>query len=256
MIESNKQIATFIEPDPWQNLKQFSRARIALGRTGVSIPLKETLQLKLAHAHAKDAVYSVLNNADIEKQLTNFQIPILQVCSCAGNRNEYLQRPDLGRRINKESVSVLQNHSSKFDISIIISDGLSAIGVNQHVVPVLQILIPMLIELDYSITPITLVSQARVAIGDEIGHMLGAKLSLIFIGERPGLSVFDSLGVYLTYHPITGLTDDKRNCISNIHSEGLDYHAAVHKIIFLIKESLRLQLSGVSLKDSSNLLEI
>ena len=250
------QIATIIQPDPWQYLKQFTRARIALGRTGVSIPLKETLQLKLAHAHAKDAVYSVLNSTEIETSLAIFDIPVLHIKSKAINRNQYLQRPDLGRRINEYCLSVLQNHSSSFDIAIIIADGLSAIGVNQHAVPVLEKLIPLLKELNYTIAPVAVASQARVAIGDEISSRLGAKLSIVFIGERPGLSVYDSLGVYLTYHPLPGLTDDKRNCISNIHSEGMDYQAAVQKISYLIKESMRLQLSGVLLKESSDLLDL
>jgi ethanolamine ammonia-lyase small subunit len=197
-----------------------------------------------------------LNSTEIKKGLSDLQIPFLQVTSKANNRNQYLQRPDLGRKIEDISLAVLQNHCSGFDIALIIADGLSAVGVNNHVVGILKILIPLLKELKYSIAPVTIVSQARVAIGDEIGDLLGAKLSIVFIGERPGLSVSDSLGVYLTYHPLPGLTDDKRNCISNIHSEGMDYHSAVQKLIYLIKESFRLQLSGVLLKESSDLLEI
>lgn len=241
-----------VEPDPWQSLKNYTDARIALGHTGGAIPLKEVLQFKLAFAHAKDAVYSQLDWPKIEQKLVQMELPYLQLHSRAMSRSVYLQRPDWGRSLNEASVAQLQNLEKKErDIAIVLADGLSATAINQHALPLLQRLLPLLQKVNFQVAPISVVEQARVAIGDEIGHLLQAKLVIVLIGERPGLSSPYSMGAYLTYAPEPGLTDERRNCISNIRPEGLPYEMATQKLLYLIQESLRLQLSGVDLKDNT-----
>ncbi len=243
-----------IQPDAWHSLKAFTAARIALGKTGTAIPLKEILDFKLAFAHARDAVYSLLDTQQLSTELEIFNLPVYSLQSNADSRPIYLQRPDLGRQLNNESKNKLQDSSNEqFDIVIILADGLSAEAVNKNVFSILQLLMPALQQ--YAIAPIVMVQNARVAIGDEIGSILKAKLSLIFIGERPGLSSSDSLGAYLTFNPTIGLTDESRNCISNIRPEGLQYDLATEKILYLIQESMRLQLSGVRLKDNAGSIE-
>jgi ethanolamine ammonia-lyase small subunit len=237
-----------VEEDAWHSLKQFTAARIALGRTGHAIPLKELLKFKLAHAHARDAVYARLHAQELAQQLQQFNLPVYSLHSKAKDRNEYLLHPDLGRQLNDTSIQLLQNRSASFDIVVVLADGLSATAINHHAVQLLQLLIPLLQQSKFSIA-ITTAMQARVAIGDAIGSMMKAKLSLVLIGERPGLSAADSMGAYLTYNPAVGLTDESRNCISNIRPEGMDYAKAATKIHYLVAASFRLQYSGVSLKD-------
>ena len=243
-----------VQQDPWEHLKQFTRARIALGRTGISVPLKETLQFKLAHAYAKDAVFSALDIPLLQQQLAVYNKPVITVKSRNTSRQHYLQRPDLGKKLTDKDELKLQSHAKETDIAIVIADGLSATAINLHSEAILRLLIPLFHEKQYSLAPLVLAEQARVALGDEIAAFLKAKLVIVFIGERPGLSVSDSLGVYITYNPSSGLTDEKRNCISNIHGEGLSYEGAARKIDYLVSESLRLQLSGVQLKDNDLLL--
>ncbi|MEI9935123.1 MAG: ethanolamine ammonia-lyase subunit EutC [Ferruginibacter sp.] len=193
------------QADAWSSLRSFTAARIALGRTGVAIPLKESLQFTLAHAHARDAVYSLLNIETLINELQQFNIPILHLHSNAKDRYQYLQRPDYGRKLNAASLDYLKEFTNnQYDIAISLADGLSATAVNQHIIELLTELIPVLQRADFSIAPFCLTEQARVAISDEIASSLNAKLSLIFIGERPGLSSQDSLGAYLTYNPIIG----------------------------------------------------
>jgi ethanolamine ammonia-lyase small subunit len=242
-----------IKQDIWHPLKAFTNARIALGRTGTAIPLKEVLAFKLAFAYAKDAVYSVLNMEELIAQLNVFNLPIYTLQSRAISREMYLQRPDFGRLLNTKSIDLLKENKSaiKYDVAIIIADGLSATAINKHAFPVVELLINELNRLNYSIAPIAIVEQGRVAIGDETGYYLNAQMSVVLIGERPGLTSPDSMGAYLTYHPKQGLTDERRNCVSNIRPEGLMYELAAQKILYLIQESLRLKLSGVDLKDNS-----
>jgi ethanolamine ammonia-lyase small subunit len=252
MIEPfDNQHAAGVEADNWQALKALTTARIALGRTGRAIPLKEVLAFKLAHAHARDAVYSVLEEKELQAASAQFRLPVYRLRSKAGERNTYLQRPDLGRQLDAASKQLLQEAANApADVALILADGLSATAVNRHAVPVLQILIPLLRQSGFSLTPLSIVRGGRVAIGDETGALLNAKFSLVLIGERPGLSSPDSLGAYLTYQPAVGLTDESRNCVSNIRPEGLGYQNAAEKIFYLIGESFRLQYSGVALKDN------
>jgi ethanolamine ammonia-lyase small subunit len=241
--------------DGWQALKQITAARIALGRTGVSIPTNAHLQFKMAHAFARDAVYHLLDKQSIQTGMEALGLPYLFLQSCAIDKTQYLQRPDLGRKLHPQSKADIQKENTivPFDICINIADGLSAEAINKHALPLLTILIPALKANRLSIAPICIIEQGRVAISDETGNLLHAKLPIILIGERPGLSATDSLGVYFTYNPKVGNTDALRNCVSNIRPEGLSYEFAAKKILQLIHESIRLQLSGVELKDNQTI---
>jgi ethanolamine ammonia-lyase small subunit len=243
------------EIGPLKALQEFTSARIAIGRVGTSIPLKQSLEFKLAHAHARDAIYSELDLGKLTDALKHFDVPLLHVHSRVTDRRQYLQRPDLGRKLNEASLSELNGYSAENDVAIMIVDGLSATAVNENAVGLLDALIPLLVANGLKLAPISLVEQGRVAIGDDIGHGLNAKLSLILIGERPGLSSADSLGAYLTYNPKPGLTDESRNCVSNIRHKGLTYKKAAKKIFYLINEAFKRKLSGVELKDNAGLIE-
>jgi ethanolamine ammonia-lyase small subunit len=237
-------------PDPLQFLKQFTDARIAIGRAGHSIPAKESLAFKLAHAHARDAVYAMLDVDLITTQLEAFNLPIVTLQSKVSDRIQYLQRPDHGRRLNDQAMAQLNNEITGKDVVICIADGLSAVAIHHNIKPVLDLLIPLLLQLNYTLAPLCLIHQGRVAIADDVGESLLTSFSIIFIGERPGLSAADSMSAYLTYHPKQGLTDDARNCISNIRPGGLSPEFAVRKIIYLMEEAFRRKLSGIALKDN------
>lgn len=243
-----------VEHDDWESLRSYTKARIALGKTGVSIPLRESLQFKLAHAHAKDAVYSQLQIDDLQAELAPVDLPIHVLHSQASTRDIYLQRPDHGRRLDDTSVVLLQQlQSPPADICIIIADGLSATAVMRNAGLVVRSLAEKARQAGYSLAPILLVEQGRVAITDAIGDLLRPKLAVMLIGERPGLSSFDSLGAYLTYEPKSGLTDERRNCVSNIREEGLKTTQAADKIMHLIQLAFRLQLTGIALKEDDGL---
>ena len=244
-----------IETDPWFELKTYTAARIALGRTGTAEPLQAMLQFRLAHANARDAVYAVLDQPMLLSELQSLQQASFTLQTQAANRKEYLQYPDKGRRLQAKAHDQLTEfNSTGYDICVVLADGLSATAINSHAIPVLKLLLPLFAKASLSVAPICIVQEGRVAIGDECGYLLKAKLVAVLIGERPGLSSPDSLGVYLTWCPMPGLTDEARNCISNIRPEGLNYAAAADKISYMIKESLRLQLSGVGLKDNGRLI--
>jgi ethanolamine ammonia-lyase small subunit len=240
-------------PDPLEAFKAFTEARIGIGRTGTSIPLKQSLEFKLAHAHARDAVYSSLDMDLLTQELSQLKQPLVQLKSKIADRAQYLQRPDLGRALSHSSLEELENQIQGSDIVICIADGLSALAIHKNILSVLELLIPRLQLAGFSIAPLCLVSQGRVAIADRIGEALGAKLSIIFIGERPGLSAVNSMSAYMTYAPKCGLTDESRNCISNIRPGGIDATDAVNKLFYLIKEAFLKKLSGVHLKDNQSL---
>lgn len=241
------------DPDPWAFLKAHTAARIAQGRTGHSLPTSALLSFQLDHARARDAVHSSLDMAALLDQLGNIHPHPQQLCSRATDRQTYLQRPDLGRKLDQLSHKNLQRLRAQdhvgFDLCIVVADGLSATAVNRYAVPVVTGLIDGASKLNWSVAPISVVEQGRVAIGDEIAHGLGAGLLVVLIGERPGLSSSDSMGAYLTYGPMPGLTDEWRNCVSNIRPAGLRYEFAVEKIMYLLAEMKRRRLSGVMLKD-------
>jgi ethanolamine ammonia-lyase small subunit len=239
--------------NPLTTLRNYTPARVSLRRTGVSLATSEVLDFQLAHAEARDAVKAELNPAHIIHRLRTeipslTTAPILTLASAAPDRAAYLRRPDLGRTLTPESASLL--HAAPCDIVIVIADGLSATAIEHHAIPLLAALLPILTHSNYTLGPICIVSQARVAIADEIGALLEARLSLILIGERPGLSSPDSLGAYITWSPVPGRTDADRNCISNIRTAGLDYATAAAKIASYCSEAQRLQLTGTLLKET------
>ncbi len=242
----------------WVILKTFTEARIALGRTGVSIPIRESLSFKMAHANARDAVHEIMDTNMLLEQLNQLNHPIIQLHSKAADRAEYLLRPDQGRKLNDTSIEKIKTeiHPEKFDICLIISDGLSATALHKNIFALMQVLFPLLKNGAYTLSPICLVEQGRVAISDEIGVLCHSKITIILLGERPGLSSPDSLGAYITYGPKVGNTDALRNCISNIRENGLNYQDAAYKIMMLISEAMKLQLSGVALKDTTLLKNI
>jgi len=243
-----------LQGDPWRSLKTFTAARIAIGRVGSSIPLQQMLDFKLAHAHARDAVYSKLDVDALYDRLGQFNLPVYRLHSRAIHREKYLTRPDYGRRLNDESVQQI-NEQPSANIALVVTDGLSATAINQYAVDLLQLLISKLKAANIGSVNLSLVEQGRVAIADEIGEAFSAELSVILIGERPGLTSPDSMSAYLTYTPRVGLTDESRNCISNIRPEGLNLSAAADKLFYLITEALRLKISGVGLKDNQKLLD-
>lgn len=261
-IDANITAEAGITQDPWAQLKKFTRARIALGRVGSSLPTREVLDFGLAHAMARDAVHLALDVAALATDIQAQGFSTIQVHSLAPDRANYLLRPDWGRRLNDHSQQDLANlcnlkkpNTAPIDFLIVVGDGLSSLAVSRHVPPLLAE-IRQHLPADWQIGPVVIASQARVAIADEIGQALSARMVAMLIGERPGLSSPDSLGIYLTYAPKLGLSDADRNCISNVRPEGLHYAAAAKKLLWLAKESMRLNVSGVALKDESDVQEI
>ncbi len=241
--------------NPWLELRRLTPARIALGRTGTSLPTRAQLDFQFAHAQARDAVHLPFDHAGLSAQLTERQRDSLLLHSAAADRNSYLQRPDLGRKLSDQSAQALREyalvHPGGVDLVIVVADGLSALAVHRHTLPFLTRLEEQMTADEWSTAPVVLVEQGRVAVGDEIGQLLGAKMVVMLIGERPGLSSPDSLGLYFTYNPKVGLTDAYRNCISNVRLEGLSYGMAAHRLLYLMREACRRQLSGVNLKDEA-----
>lgn len=250
-----------VHKDPWEKLRQFTDARIGLGRVGTSIPTQELLRFQLSHAQAIDAVHVPLNVEQLSEQfaestLLQPYLPLQKLHSKARERMEYLQRPDLGRQLDEASIHQLseQRKEKPYDLAFVVADGLSSYAIANHAQAFLEILINNLhkeANKEWKIAPICVVEQGRVAVGDDVAETLNAKQVVLLIGERPGLSSPDSMGLYLTWNAQRGSEDSLRNCISNIRPEGLNYQAAAHKCSYLLKESLRLQLSGVNLKDRS-----
>ncbi len=229
-------------PDLWQTLRAATPARIGLGRTGDALPLRAVLDLQLAHARARDAVHAALDADTLAAELAPHAV--LHVRSAAPDRPTYLRRPDLGRRL-ADATSLPDGHGC--DVLFVIGDGLSATGVQTGAAALVRACMAQLPNL--TIGPVVIAHQARVALADEIGERLRARVSVMVIGERPGLSVADSLGIYMTFAPQVGRADSERNCISNIHGAGgLCTAQAAQTLGWLLREALRRQLSGVDLK--------
>ncbi|MBB5441934.1 MULTISPECIES: ethanolamine ammonia-lyase subunit EutC [unclassified Paraburkholderia] len=240
-----------LDKDPWSALRRFTQARIALGRAGHSLPTAPLLAFNLAHAQARDAVHHPLDVDPLHAQLRAQGFNTLDVHSAAPDREQYLRCPDLGRRLSEESRATLARlPSQSSDVLFVIGDGLSAFAASKQAVPLLQAIHPKLAG--WTIGPVVVARQARVALGDEIGELFDAKIVVMLIGERPGLSSPDSLGIYVTYAPKTGCSDAQRNCISNVRPQGLDYPQAAHKLHYLLTQARKLRLTGVGLKDDSD----
>lgn len=239
----------------WGQLGRLTPARIALGRSGVSIPTAPHLAFQLAHARARNAVHHDLDTRAVTAALASLGLTAIEVASAAGSRATYLQRPDQGRVLDAASRATLLHERTRAaadcDLAIVVGDGLSAFAIEKHAGGLLEALLPAVRARGWTLAPVAVVRHARVAVGDEIGAIFGAKLVVVLIGERPGLSSPDSLGIYMTYAPRPGLTDESRNCISNVRSEGLSYASAAHKLVYLMGEALQRGHSGVLLKDEA-----
>jgi ethanolamine ammonia-lyase small subunit len=249
------------EMDSWRALRQFTAARIGLGHAGTSQPSSAQLDFQLAHARARDAVHHALDTAGLVRALEQAwpaTSPPLLLHSAAADRNAYLQRPDLGRRLDTASralVSAVRGsdpHEPTYDLSVVVADGLSALAVERNAAPLLQALRARLALESWALAPLAIVEQGRVAVGDEVGELLGAKIVVVLIGERPGLSSPDSMGLYISWAPRVGMTDERRNCISNVRPAGLGVEAAAEKLHYLLAEARRRQLTGVQLKDETS----
>ncbi len=234
-----------------KDLSSYTQARVSLGSAGDSLPTAPLLALRLAHAKARDGVSLSLDTESLRRQMAERSWPSLVVASAAGAREEYLRRPDLGRRLASHSEGVLAASTTPRNYVFAVSDGLCAPAAERHAIPLLEQIFAMLPHTPTEDDQIIIVKQGRVAISDPIGERCHADALILLIGERPGLSSPDSLGIYITWRPRPGRTDAERNCISNIHHGGLSYRTAAAKTVFLLQEMRRLNFSGVALKDTS-----
>ena len=253
----------FATVDAWADLRRLTAARIALGRAGSSLPTRPHLEFQLAHARARDAVHAELDSEALAMQLRAAGHETLLLASAAPDRATYLQRPDLGRALSPQSRALLERRrkpevlagaapaTPRYDVAFVIADGLSALAATQHAGPLLAEISRLLAGKEWTIAPLAVVNQGRVAIADEIGECLGAGIVVMLIGERPGLSTPDSLGIYLTYAPKVGRTDAQRNCISNIRGSGQSPKAAAATLFYLLTEARRRRISGTGLKDET-----
>ncbi len=248
----------------WDGLRRFTDARIALGRAGHSLPTAAHLQFQLAHAQARDAVHVPLDTYRLIQNVQAQSFETLLLHSAAPNRHVYLQRPDLGRRLDGAACHTLQAHRPQHphapapDVCFVVADGLSALAIHNHAIEFLQCLLPHL-QRDadpWRVAPVCVVEQGRVAIGDDIGERLTAQLVVVLIGERPGLSSPDSMGIYVTWAPRVGCTDAQRNCISNVRGAGLAPQAAALQLYQLMSQARSLKLTGVGLKVDTLVLDV
>ena len=240
---------SIITQDIWSELKQFTDARISLGRCGTSLPLRESLAFKLAHAQARDAVLQPFDMDWLASELEKSGYTTLQLASSVADRKEFLTRPDKGRRLDDPSRALLSARHNGVDLAIVIGDGLSSRAIHENALPFIHEFMALVAQTDLTTAPICLVKNARVAVADDVAHLLGARLVIMLIGERPGLSSPNSLGIYMTYDPKPGTTDESRNCISNIRQGGMSARAAAQKLAYLVETALQTKTSGVQLKD-------
>ena len=237
--------------EPWADLRRLTAARIALPRSGASLATAPLLEFRLAHARARDAVHAELDEARLCADLATLGLSVLAVASAADDRAAYLMRPDLGRALADDAAAPLAAHADRYDLAIVVADGLSARAVETHAQPVLALLLPRLAAAHWRIAPLVVARHGRVALGDAVARALGAEIVVVLIGERPGLTAPDSMGAYLTFRPTAQTTDAARNCISNIRPEGLAYADAAFKLAHLLTAMRARQISGVALKDDA-----
>jgi ethanolamine ammonia-lyase small subunit len=239
-----------------RSLRDYTSARVALGRAGTSIATTDILDFQLAHAQARDAVHAEFDVEGFARRLREelpslekFHVPVYKLNSAAVDREEYVRRPDLGRVLAEESAARLKK--CPCDAVFIIADGLSAIAPERNAIPLLWSVLPRILEEGWACAPLCVIEHARVAIGDQVGSLLGASLSVLLIGERPGLSSHDSLGAYITWQPQPGRTDAERNCISNIRAGGLSHAEAADRLLWCVNEARTRKLSGTALKEQA-----
>jgi ethanolamine ammonia-lyase small subunit len=238
--------------EAWAGLRRLTAARIGLQRSGAALATGPMLELRLAHARARDAVHAPLDEERLRADLAALGLPMLTVASAVRDRPQYLMRPDLGRQLAADSRAVLASHAGDgHDVALVVTEGLSARAVARHAEPLLAGLLPQLRSEGWRIAPLAIVQQGRVAIGDAVAQLLRARMVVILIGERPGLSAPDSMGAYLTWQPGLHTTDANRNCISNIRPQGVDPSSAAFKVMHLLRAMRARRMSGVALKDES-----
>ncbi|MDC5560936.1 ethanolamine ammonia-lyase subunit EutC [Acinetobacter baumannii] len=246
--------------DQWEKLKQFTDARIALGRAGCSIPTRALLEFQLSHAQAKDAVYQEMDVSYLSEQLAQQQLQSFHIQSNAPNKEIYLKRPDLGRQLSDQSKEALikkyAENTQQYDVCIVVGDGLSARAIEANAISFITMLNEQIQQENWSLAPIVLATGSRVALGDEVAEIFRAPMLVMLIGERPGLSSPDSMGIYYTWNAYSGCLDSKRNCISNVRSAGLSIPVAVQRLMALMRKSKQLGFSGVNLKDEHQLSNI
>lgn len=233
--------------DPWHALRALTPARIALGRVGAGVPTSRHLELQLAQARAKDAVWRPFDVAGLEHALLADRHDVIRVHSSARDRREYLARPDFGRRLAAADVETLATRAGAYDLVFVVGDGLASLAAERHAPTLIRAVMERL-GTPWRVAPIVVAELARVALGDEVGAALGAKITVMLLGERPGMSAQDSLGAYVTWAPRLGRTDAERNCVSNVRSEGLGYEAAARTLSWLLQEVRRREQTGVSLR--------
>jgi len=238
-----------VNRQPLEGLKQHTDARIAMGRVGGSIVTADWLDFKMAHAQARDAVHAAFDDAGIAESLGALEQDVLLVKSQVNSREQYLQRPDLARRLDERSAITLENNKQLYDVVFIVADGLSAAAAHMHAAKLLQQVLPLLRQHAWRIAPMVVARFARVALQDEIGALMGARIAVILLGERPGLTSPDSLAAYLVHTPHISNTDAQRNCISNIRHAGLSYQCAADTLVHLLTQAKQKGESGVVLKD-------
>jgi len=247
------------EVSPLNRLSSLSSARVGLKRTGSSLSTGEILKFDLDHARARDAVHMPFDTSMLINRLNGNGIQTLVVDSAACNREIFLKRPDLGRTLSEESKRILEEYTEEYpkkvDITLVVGDGLSSQAIHSNAAEFINFFYARSASYNWSTSPVILANQSRVALADEIGEIFKAGIGIILIGERPGLSASDSMGIYMTYEPCKGKTDAEKNCISNIRTGGMTIESAVNKLLYLINASLKQRISGVSLKDNSQFLE-
>lgn len=236
----------------WPDLRRLTAARIGLPTAGASLSTKPLLEFKLAHARARDAVHDSLDEARLANDIKALGVETIAIASAAGDRQRYLLRPDLGRRLAPGAESRLASYADNYDIGFVVADGLSARAVQDHAAPVLSRVLPLLRAGEWRMAPVVVVRHGRVAVGDQIAGLLSARCVVVLIGERPGLTAPDSMGAYLTWQPDPHTTDADRNCISNIRPAGIGYAEAAQKIVHMLRAMRAARRSGVSLKDDSD----
>lgn len=253
VVKTIEKRALPIHMDPWQGLKEFTDARIALGRTGCSMLTDEWLKFSLAHARARDSINMPFERDKVAERLQAMGLDVVYAESAASSRATFIRRPDLGKKLSDESRERLrQMDYPGADVLIVIGDGLSSKAVHKQALPLIREFLPYMEELNMKVGPIVLAKQSRVALGDDIAEMMHCGLVVMLIGERPGLSSPDSLGIYMTYKPYAGRLESERNCISNVRPEGLSYDRAAFKLAWLVEMAYERQVSGTALKDCSD----
>jgi ethanolamine ammonia-lyase small subunit len=237
--------------DAWLALRQATPARIALGHAGAGLPTGAHLDFQMAHARARDAVAHALDVTLVIGTLSQLHDDVMHVATLARDHHTYLADPHSGTLLDSESANRAASAGSGCDVVFICADGLSAAAIELHAAPMLARVLPALSGEGWKVGPLLVATRGRVALGDDVGERLRARFAVVLIGERPGLSAPDSLGVYITYQPRVGRTNAQRNCISNIRPQGLAYDEAADKLLWILTQARVRGVTGVELKDTS-----